>query len=193
MIRRKRAAAVLLVLPFLLFLSSEEGARTSAGLDLLGKTINFLVLFGGLAFLLRKPLRAMLGKRGLAIGESLRQADEAKADAEGKQREAEVKLSSLEEDIRRMMDTARSVAEREKDRIAAQAAAEAERIRRFTQDEIDRLAKSGLQELKAYAAEKATAAAGERIRKRLTPAEQVALIDKSIERLSELHEKPGPR
>jgi F-type H+-transporting ATPase subunit b len=193
MIRRKRAAAVLLALPFLLFLSSEEGARTSAGLDLLGKTINFLVLFGGLAFLLRKPLLAMLEKRGLDIGESLRQADEAKADAESRQRDAEAKLSGLDEEIRRMMATARSVAEREKDRIAAQAAEEAERIRRFTKDEIDRLAKSGLQELKAYAAEKATAAAAERIRKRLTPADQVALIDKSIERLSEFHEKSGSR
>jgi F0F1-type ATP synthase membrane subunit b/b' len=193
MTRRKRAAAVLLLLPLFLFLSSEEGAKTSAGLDFLGKTINFLVLFGGLAFLLRKPLLAMLGKRALDISETIRLADETKAEAEGKQREAEAKISGLGEEIKRMTATAQAVAERERERIAGLAEAEVERIRRFTEEEIDRLTKSGLQELKVYAAEKATAAAGERIRKRLTPADQAALIDQSIERLSELHEKSGAR
>lgn len=193
MTTRKRAAAVLLLLPLFLFLSSEDPAKVSAGLDFLGKTINFLVLFGGLAFLLRKPILAMLDKRALDIREAIRLAEEGRAEADQKRLEAEAKISGLEEEIQRMTATARDVAQQEKGRIAGLAAEEIERVRRFTKEEIDRLTRTGAQELKAYAAEKATATARERIRKKLTPADQSALIDKSIERLSELHEKSGAR
>jgi F0F1-type ATP synthase membrane subunit b/b' len=191
MTTRARAAAVLLVLPLFLFLSSGEPAHGSAAVDFLGKTVNFLVLFGGLAFLLRKPLLAMFDKRALDVREAIRLAEEGKAEAGEKLREADAKMSGLEEEIRRMMDTADAVAEREKERIAGLAAEEVQRIKRFTQEEIDRLTKTGLQDLKAYTAEKATAAALERIRRKLTPADQTALIDKSIERLSAFHEKSG--
>jgi F0F1-type ATP synthase membrane subunit b/b' len=190
---RRRAAAVLLVLPLFLFLSAEEGAAKSATMDLLGKAVNFLILFGGLAFVLRKPLAAMLGKRALDIRETFRLADESKAEAERKGREAEGKIAGLDEEIQLMMVTAQAVAEREKDRIAGLAAEESERVKRFTEQEIEQLTKAGARELRAYAAEKATSLAGERIRQKLTPADQSALIDKSIERLSRFHEKSGSR
>jgi F-type H+-transporting ATPase subunit b len=193
MTTRKRAAAVLIILPLLLFMSSEDPAKISAGVDFLGKTINFLVLFGGLALLLRKPLAALLDKKARDIRDAIRLAEEGRAEADEKRRKAEIEIAGLGEEIQRMMDTARDVARGEKERIAALAAEETERVKRFTREEIDRLTKSGVRELQAYAAERATAAARERIRKKLTPADQTLLIDKSIERLSELHEKSGAR
>ena len=38
----------------------------SATMDFLSKVVNSLVLFGGLAYVLRKPLKAMLAKRTLS-------------------------------------------------------------------------------------------------------------------------------
>ncbi len=190
---RKSIAAVLLVLPMFMFMSAEAGARTSATMDFVGKAINFLILFGGLAFVLRKPLAAMLGKRAFDIQETLRLVDESRTEAEKKHREAERDIAGLSEEIQRMMETAQAVAEREKERISRLAAEEAARIKKYTEQEIDQQVRGGLREIKAYAAEKGTSLARERIRKKLTPADQAALIDKSIERLSRFYEKSGSR
>jgi F0F1-type ATP synthase membrane subunit b/b' len=78
-------------------------------------------------------------------------------------------------------------------RIALAAAAEAERLKKLTRQELDEQVRRGVIGLKAYAAEKATALARERIRARLTPATQSALIDRSLDRLSRLHEESGSR
>ncbi len=190
---RKAAAAVLLVLPLLVFMSAEEGGKISASMDFIGKTVNFLILFGGLGFLLRKPLAAMLAKRSADIRETIRLADAGKADAERRHGESESRIRELEDEVRRMMATAEGVAQGEKERIAGLAAAESQRIRRFAEQEIEQQLRTAKQELRAYAAEAATALARERIRRRLTPADQAALIERSIDRLSSLHEKPGPR
>ncbi len=190
---RKTAAAVLLVLPLLLFMSTAEGGKPSATMDFIGKTVNFLILFGGLGFLLRKPLAAMLAKRSADIQETIRLADAAKADAERKHGESEGRLSILEDEVRRMMATAEDVAQQERDRIAQLAAEEAQRVRRFAEQEIDEQLRTARQGLRAYVAEASTSIARERIRKRLTPADQAAIIERSIDRISSLHEKPGPR
>jgi len=190
---RKPLAAVLTVLPLLVFMSTEEAGKPSAAMDLAGKAVNFVILFGGLAFLLRKPLAAILRKKSADISDAIRLADESKGEAARKYAESEARMSGLEADVRRMKSEAEGDARREKERITRLAAEESERIRRFTEQEIEEQVRGGVRDLKAYAAEKATSLARERIRKKLTPEGQAALIDKSIERLSRLHEEPGPR
>jgi F-type H+-transporting ATPase subunit b len=190
---KKSAAVVLAILPLFLFMSAGEGGKTSATMDFVGKAVNFLVLFGGLAFVLRKPLAAMLARRSADVRETLRLADASNSEAATKRAESTARLSGLEEEIRLMMVTAEAVAQREKERIGALAAEEAQRLRRFTEQAIDQQVRSGLRELRTHAAEEATSLARERIRKRLSTEDQAALIDKSIDRLSRLHEEPDAR
>lgn len=190
---RKSAAVVLAVLPLLLFMSAEGSGKPSESMHFIGMTVNFMVLFGGLAFLLRKPLAAMLRKKSADVRDSIRLADESNAGAAQKRTESAARLAGIEEDVKRMKAEAEADARAAKDRIARLAEEESARIRQFTAQEIDERRRGGVRELKAYAAEKATALARERIRKKLTPESQAALIDKSIERLSKLHEKSDPR
>ncbi len=193
MSRRRAAAVVLAVLPLFLFMTAEGGGKPSALMDFAGKVVNFTVLFGGLAVVLRKPVAAMLRKRSADVGDAIRLADESNADAARRRAESAARLAGIEEDVRRMKAEADADARGAKDRIGRLAEDESARIRQFTAQEIDERRRSGVRELKAYAADKATALARERIRRRLTPEAQAALIDTSIERLSKLHEKPGPR
>jgi len=165
----------------------------SATLDFIGKAVNFLVLFGGLAFLLRKPLSAMLAKRSADIRETLRLAEASRSDAAKKREESAARLSGLDEELRRMMTTAEDAARREQERIAGLAAEEARRLRKFTEQAVAEQVRSSLRELKAHAAERATSLARTRILKKLTPEDQSALIDRSIERLARVHEKPNAR
>ncbi|OGD20741.1 MAG: hypothetical protein A2W03_09905 [Candidatus Aminicenantes bacterium RBG_16_63_16] len=184
---------VLFAVPFLLFMSAEEGGHVSATMDFLGKLVNFLILFGGLAFVMRKPVKAMLAKRSADVAGTIRQTEEDRAGAETKAGESRAKMSDLEEEVRRLKIAAEEEGRRETERIARAAGEEAERLKKLARQEVEEQVRRGVRELKTYAAARATDLARERIRKRLTPEAQAVLIDKSIDRLSDFHEKSGPR
>ncbi len=167
--------------------------EVSASMDFLGKVINALVLFGGLAFAMRKPIKAMLAKRTVDVGETIRLAETGRTDAEAKAEESRHGLAGLEDRVLGLKAEAVEEGKREAERISRAAAEEAGRLKKFTRQELDEQLRQSVRELKAYAAARATDIARERIRKRLTPEAQSALIDKSITRLSNLHEKPAPR
>jgi F-type H+-transporting ATPase subunit b len=167
--------------------------HVSSAMDFLGKLVNFLILFGGLGFVLRKPLKAMLAKRTADIGDTILGAERARSAAETKAAESRAKLAGLEAEVRRLKTDAEEEGRREAGRIARAAAEEAERLKRFARQEVEGQVRQGVRELKAYAAARATDLARERIRKRLTPEVQAALIDRSIRRLTAIHEEPDPR
>jgi F-type H+-transporting ATPase subunit b len=189
---RKAALAILLLVPFLLFMSAEGESRESGGGGMLGKVLNFAVLFGGLTFALYKPARNFLAKRTRDIQASLDEAREGRLRAEAKLEEARAKLAALEGDVARLRAQAEAEGRAETERIKALAEKEARRIQAFTQQEIDLQLKAGIQELKEYTAGLAASLAEARMKRRLTPDEQSGLIDKSIADLTELHEERRP-
>jgi F-type H+-transporting ATPase subunit b len=167
--------------------------QVSATMDFLGKLVNFLILFGGLGLVMRKPLKAMLAKRTADIGDSIRDAEGARAAAETKSEGSKARLSGLDREIGLLKAAAEEEGRRQAGRISQAAAGEAERLKKLTRQEVEEQVRLGVRELKAHAAARATDLARERIRKRLTPELQAALIEKSIDRLSRLNEKSGAR
>jgi len=167
--------------------------QVSATMDFLGKLVNFLILFGGLAFVMRKPVKAMLAKRTVDVGATIRRAETDRTEAEARAQESRAKAAGLGDEVRKLKDDAAEEGRRETERISRAAREEAERLKKLTRQELEEQVRRSVGELKAYATAKATDLARERIRKRLTPGTQAALIDKSIEKLSHLHEEPGPR
>ncbi|MBN2266210.1 MAG: hypothetical protein JW775_10395, partial [Candidatus Aminicenantes bacterium] len=165
----------------------------SATMDFLGKVVNALILFGGLTLVMRKPVKAMLAKRTDDVGESIRSAEADRTGAEAKAKEAKAKLAGLEDEVRKVKADAEAAGRRETERIARAAAEEAERLKAFTRQELEAHLRRTVGELKAYAAGRATDLARERIRRRLTPETHARLIDRSIDRLSKLHEESGAR
>jgi F-type H+-transporting ATPase subunit b len=192
MSNRKAVLAVLLLVPFLLAMSAEGESHEPASSGMLGKVINFAVLFGGLTFALYKPARNFLAKRTRDIQASLDEARDARTQAEARLEEARRRIASLEDEIAGFGRSAEIEGLAEKERIKALAEKEALRIRTFTQQEIDLQLKAGIQELKEYTADLAARLAEARMKDRITPAAQSDLIDQSIERLAELHEERRP-
>jgi F-type H+-transporting ATPase subunit b len=167
--------------------------HVSATADFLGKVINFVILFGGLTFVARKPVKAMLAKRIVDVGDSMRLAKTGRTEAETRAAEARAKLAGLDTEVRAVKADAEEEGRRQVERIFEAASGEAERLKKLTRQELEEQVRRSAGELKAYAASRATDLARERIRKRLTPENQSALIDRSIDRLSQFYEKPGPR
>lgn len=182
------AAFVLLALFVSAASPAEEGAAKGSS-DLAAKTVNFIILFGGLGYLLYKPVRALLEKKGADVRHALDEAAAARSEAEARRLEAKARLDGIAAEAERMKSEAASRGRAEKDRIARAAEEEGTRLKQFAAREIDLQTRDAIRELRTYAAETATAIARERIRKALGPADQAALVDKSIERLSRLNEK----
>jgi F-type H+-transporting ATPase subunit b len=188
---RNQALTVLLLVPLFLFMVSEEGGGAAGKSDFLGKVINFVVLFGGLAYLLSKPLGNYLRKRSEDIRRALDEAHQARLDAERKLQEAQKKLALLEDEVGRIIKAAESDGFQAKENIKALADKEADRIKMFARQEINLELRAGKQELKEYTAELATALAEARLKEKITSRDHAQLIDKSIDKLAELYEKPS--
>lgn len=180
---------ILLLLPFFISMVSADEEHSSNFRDFIGKTINFIILFGGLAYFLFKPIRNFLQKRSEDIKQGLKDAEDAKREAELKLREAKARLATLEDEIEKLKKDAEIEGHKEKERIIQLAQQEAERIKYFAKQEIEMLMRAGIQDLKQYTAELASALAEERIKKKMSREDQSFLIDKSIEKLDELYEK----
>lgn len=164
-----------------------------AAMDFLGKVVNFLVLFGGLSAVAWKPVKALLARRTAEVGETIRRAGAERSESEARAGDSRAKLDGLEAEVGALRAAAEEEGRREAERIARAARDEAERLKKLTRQELDEQVRTGVRELKAYAAARATDLARERIRRRLDAEVHAALIEKSIDRLSRLHEEPGPR
>jgi F-type H+-transporting ATPase subunit b len=188
---RKFILILLLVLPLFLFMAEDEEHQTSGSGEFLGKVVNFVLLFGGLTLLLRKPLRKFLDSRGKEIAQKLKQTRTIREEAEADLTKVQGRLDELSQEIQEMNQEAEGEGKGQKDQILVEARAEAERLKSLAQQEIETLSQQGGRELRAYAAELATLRAEERINDRITPKDQTQLIDESIERLERLHEESG--
>ncbi len=188
---RRHLVALLLVLPLLMFMSSEGEDHGSDPMEMVGKIVNFVVLFGGLGFLLNRPLRKFLEKRGLGIERSIKDTREARKASEARLEEARGRLEELTGEIARIRSDAEERGQADKEGIVDRARLESERLQQLAQQEIVLISQSVTRELREYAAGLATEQAREKIRARLTADRQAALIDRSIQRLESLYEKSG--
>ncbi len=186
----KKFLAIFLLLPFLVFMSAGEKGRLSKNtLDFLGKTINFFVLFGGLAYFLLKPIKNFLRSRADGIERSLKETADSKREAEKKLDEAKARLASLGREIEKIREKAEVEGQSRRENITQLSRQEAEKIKSFARQEIEMLSQAEIQHLREYTAELASALAEETIKKKLSLEDQSQLIDKSIERLDRLYEK----
>jgi F-type H+-transporting ATPase subunit b len=190
---RQTIVLVLVVLPFLLFMSAEEEHHESNPMAFIAKVVNFLILFGGLAYLLRKPIKKFLADRAVEIGTTISDAKESRQGAENDLGETEKRLAELSREVEELREKAVSEGEREKGKIIRAAREEAERMKQMAEQEIEIISRAGIKGLKEYALTLAAAEAMSRIQGKLTPEKHARLIDDSIERLEDLYETSRAR
>jgi F-type H+-transporting ATPase subunit b len=188
--------ALLLTGPCLLAAAAAEEAHSgsSASVAFLGKAVNALILFGGLAFLLAKMVRTFLDGRTQEIGRSMSEAAESRMNAERRLNEMRARLDRIDAELAKIREDGKQETGRSVGRIREQAAQDTERLRRLAREEIDLDARAARRELREYAADLAIALAETRLRTALKEDGQSRLIDRSIDWLGRLaHEEPDAR
>ena len=177
-------------LPCVLRAAVEEGHSAASGSTaFLGKAVNSLILFGGLAFLLAKTVRALLDARSAGIARSIREAADSRSDAERRLGDVRARLDGIDRELAGIRQDGGNETERAVRRVRETAEAEAERLKRLTRLEIELGVRGSLREIRAYAADLAIRSAEARIREALTEDRHARLIDRSIEQLGRLRDE----
>jgi len=187
--QKKYIIIILFVTPFFLFMAPEEATQSSNAMEFIGKTLNFIILFGGLAFVLVKPIKKFLEERANNIKRCIKEVEETRKSADKKLQEGKACLDELEKRVEKIKKEGERQGRENKDRIMKAARQEAKRIQDATSQEIEMLYEARARELREYAADLAVSLAVERIQKKIVGEDQFFLIDKSIERLENLYEK----
>ena len=146
---------------------------------------NFILLFGGLAYYLRRPLREFLQARARGIEEGLASGKRAQEEAESKMSAIEVQMARLDQDIDGLKQQAARESEEERQRIIDSSNAEAEKVVAVARREIERLQRSARLELKAHVARLAVDLAEERLQKDLEPSRNQRLVSRFVSSLKQ--------
>jgi F-type H+-transporting ATPase subunit b len=168
--------------------ASDPATGEHGGMEL-WKWANFGVLAAGLGYLIGKNAGPFFTGRSRQIRKDMLEAADARKDAEARAAEVDRRLNNLEAEIAALRADAQNEAESERQRLAAASAAEAEKIRVHAEQEIAAAGKAARSELKRYSAELAVALAEQKVRARMTPDTQDALVSGFVHDL----DKPSSR
>jgi len=146
--------------------ASPDVADSPAGL--IFRWLNFILVFGGLAYVLARYGGPYFRGRGAEIGGAIRDAAAAKADADRELREIESQVAHLDQEIARMRAESVHEEQAEAQRQSEAGRHEIERIERGAQFEIEAAERVSRQQLRALAAQMAVEAAERDLRASLS-------------------------
>jgi F-type H+-transporting ATPase subunit b len=139
--------------------------------------INFGILAGGYYLLGKKPVAAALQNRRDAIAKEIEEAQAMRREAEVRAKTYQAKLERLDEEMRSAREALLRAGEAERDRIVAEAKANAERMHKDAQFVIEQEMKQIRHDLWRETLDSAVGAAEELLKNRVTPADQERLAE----------------
>jgi F-type H+-transporting ATPase subunit b len=159
-------------------LAAEGGEQNPAEepIGMVFRWLNFLLVFGAASYLIAKHAPAWGRRRADAIAASIAEAATAKAQAEQELREAEDRLNRLDQEVAELRAASQRESAAEAERIRAHTREEIKKIERAAQAEIEAAERAARMELKGMAARLAVERADALIRSQINPATQAALF-----------------
>lgn len=151
----------------------------------IARLLNFGILVGALVYYLRAPIAGYLSSRDGQIRQDLVAAAEMRAAATARMAEIEARMSALPGELDALRRQGAEDVTSEKARIAEAAVQERNRLLEQTRREIDMRLRIAKRELTEHAARLAVEVAEQRIRRTITPEDQVRLIDRYASQLRE--------
>jgi len=176
------ALAALLAAP--LAFGAEEKKGDDEGKWAPWKWANFVILAGGLGYLIGKNAGGFFRGRTQSIQKDIAEATRLKAEAEAKASEMEAKLAALGAEIEKLRADAKAAFDNEGERIRQETEKLLARLQQQNEREIDSMSKSARASLQAWAAQLALELAEERIRARMDAPAQSRLMDKFTKQLA---------
>ncbi len=158
-------------------LAQESGGGAEKPSVLIWQILNFLILAGLLGWMAVKQGGPLLAARAKGIADGLAAGEKAKAEADARAAEVQAKLANLDKEVAALRASAREEREREAERIRRETQAEIARIHDHAEHEIEAAGKQARLEVQRVAARIAIELAEHKVRSRMSPEIQAALLD----------------
>ena len=163
--------------------SNQAQSEEESPVRMVARWANFIVLFGGLAFLLRKPMSEFFTTRRAEIAGGLQRAQDAQTSAQARMDEIEKRLANLTGALEKLRAGAQQESSGERDKILANAKHEVERVVEQARQEVERVARSIEREIKEHVADQVIDRAGNALRTEMTQDDQKRIIVRFIQNL----------
>ncbi|MFN7974079.1 MAG: ATP synthase F0 subunit B [Acidobacteriota bacterium] len=148
--------------------------------ELFWKGLNFAILIGAIAYVLKAPVAKAFLDRRKGIEDRLAEAERARDEALAKLCEAEARLARADAEVAEILQNATSDAAADREQMTKAADVEAERIKAFADEEIRRAVTAARAELRTFVAEIATNRAIEILAREMQDADRKRLADDYI-------------
>lgn len=168
--------------------AEDDHAEGNPIVTIVARLLNFGILVGLLVYFLRSPFAAYLASRSTEIRQDLVTAADMRAAATARLADIEAKMRALPAELEALTRQGVEDVKAEQVRIAQAAAAERRRLLDQTGREIDMRLRVARRELTEHAAHLAVGVAEQRIRRAITPEDQVRLVDRYASQLSAARE-----
>jgi F0F1-type ATP synthase membrane subunit b/b' len=145
--------------------AGEDPAASSAGL--IFRWLNFVLVFGGIGYLMAKYGGAFFRANAKAIAASITEASAAKAEADRELRDVEAKITRLGQEVAELREAARRDSTAEAERLRTSGRAEIEKITQAARGELAASERASQQALRALAASMAVERAGTLVSSRM--------------------------
>jgi F-type H+-transporting ATPase subunit b len=164
-----------------------EAAEHAEGgiVSIVARLLNFAILAGVLVYFLRSPIAAYLASRSSQIRQDLVTAAEMRALATSQLAEIDRRMQGLPAELEMLRRQGAEDVTAEQARIAQAAAGERTRLLEQTRREIEMRLRIARRELTEHAAQLAVGVAEQRIRRTITPEDQMRLVDRYASQLKE--------
>jgi F-type H+-transporting ATPase subunit b len=174
-------------------MAAGHGGTGESGNELLWNAVNFAVLAGALGYFILKKAGAFFASRNAEIRRGIEEAWRLRKDAEARYAEIEQRLGNIGADIDNLRKQAGEESAAEGDRVRAETERDMKKIQAQAEQQIAAAGKAARQELRAYAAGLAIELAEKKIRERLTPDSDNALVDAMLHDLDQRANAPAMR
>lgn len=152
-------------------------------LDVVFRWVNFIILFGGLGYLLRQPAAEFFETRRATILGGLERARAAQADADKRMSGIEGRLANLSEDLASIRSEAEASARSERDRIVADAKLEVDRALEQSREEVERMVRGLELEIRGHIADLVLVRAEQELRNRIDDQARGRLLGRALQEL----------
>ncbi len=169
------------------FVLLAEDAASKPEISPIWKWLNFAMLVGILGYLISKNVGPILADRSKQIQEGLAAGEKARVEADTRAAAVQAKLADLSSEISRMQAQAKVELEREAERLKKDTEREIGRIQQHASQEIESAGKLARLEVQRFAARVAIELAERKVRARMSPEVQSALLGNFIDGLSNGH------
>ena len=165
----------------------KAGAEEDHGgiLPTVARLFNFAVLVGALVYFLRAPIAGYLSSRSSQIRQDLVTASEMRSAAAAQLAEIEKKMSALPAELEQLRRQGADDVKAEQARLSQAAVQERDRLLDQTRREIDTRLRVAKRELTEHAAHLAVQVAEQRIKRTITPDDQIRLVQRYASQLEE--------